>query len=109
METTLAGNGLSDAVRVAQRDFFQCEADHYGDDPGLVIINPPYGIRIGSAKQADDLFNRICRHLNQRFRGWTVALIAPRPSLASGLPFPARRLPLLHGGLRLTLILGTIK
>ena len=65
----IVGNGLSDAVRVAQKDFFQCEADQYGGGPGLVTINPPYGIRIGSAKQADDLFNGICRHLAQRIQG----------------------------------------
>ena len=105
----IAGNGLSDAVRVAQKDVFQCEADQYGGGPGLVAINPPYGIRIGSAKQADDLFNGICRHLAHRFNGWKIALIAPRRALARQLPFPARWLPLFHGGLKLTLILGTIK
>jgi putative N6-adenine-specific DNA methylase len=104
-----AANGLSDAISVAQRDFFQCGADQYGGPPGLVAINPPYGIRIGSAKKADELFRMIVRHLAQRFKGWTVALIAPRPELAHGLPFPARRMPLFHGGLKLTLVLGGIK
>ncbi len=105
----IAANGLADAVRVAQKDVFQCTADQFGGGPGLVTINPPYGIRIGSGKQADDLFDRICQHLAQQFKGWSVALIAPRPELARRLPFPARRRPLLHGGLQLTLILGTIK
>jgi putative N6-adenine-specific DNA methylase len=105
----IAGNGLSDAVRVVQKDVFQCAADQFGGGPGLVAINPPYGIRISSAKKADELFRDIGRHLAQRFKGWTVALIAPRPELARSLPFPARRMPLLHGGLKLTLIVGTIK
>lgn len=105
----IVGNDLADAVSVVQKDFFQCEADHYGGGPGLVTINPPYGIRIGSAKQAGDLFDGICRHLADAFKGWGVALIAPHRDLARRLPFPARRLPLLHGGLRLTLIVGTIE
>ena len=104
----IKGRGLSDAVSVVQKDFFQCGADQYGDGTGLVVINPPYGIRIGSANKADELFRNIGRHLAQRFKGWTVALIAPRSELASGLPFPARRLPLHHGGLKLTLVLGKI-
>lgn len=104
----IAGNDLSDAVSVAQKDVFNCEADQYGGGPGLLTVNPPYGIRIGSAKQADDLFNGICRHIAHRFNGWKVALIAPKLALARQLPFPARRLPLFHGGLRLTLIVGTI-
>ncbi|MBC2711212.1 MAG: hypothetical protein HGJ94_09520 [Desulfosarcina sp.] len=105
----IGGNGLSDAVRVAQKDVFRCEAGQYGGGSGLVTINPPYGLRIGSAKQADNLFKEICRHLAHRFKGWNVALIAPRRDLTHQLPFPARRLPLFHGGLKLTLILGTIK
>ena len=106
---TIADNGLSDTVRVVPKDVFQCEAGQYGGGPGLVTINPPYGIRIGSARQADGLFNGICRHLAEAFKGWDVALIAPHRDLARRLPFPARRLPLLHGGLKLTLVLGTIK
>ncbi len=104
----VASNGLSDAVQVVQKDFFQTDADRYGGKPGLVIINPPYGIRIGSAKQADELFKQLGRHLTRRFRGWQVALIAPRPALARGLPFAAKQMPLLHGGLKLTLVLGRI-
>jgi putative N6-adenine-specific DNA methylase len=104
----IAANGLSDAVQVVQKDFFQSEAEQFGTFPGLVVINPPYGIRIGSAKQADALFKDLCRHLVKRFKGWQVALIAPRPALAHDLPFAVRRMPLLHGGLRLILVLGNI-
>jgi putative N6-adenine-specific DNA methylase len=105
----IAASGLSDAVRVAQKDVFQCEANQYKGGPGLVAINPPYGIRIGSTRQADDLFKDICRHLAYRFKDWKIALIAPRRELAAQLPFAARRLSLLHGGLKLTLVMGTIK
>ncbi|WP_319406770.1 hypothetical protein [uncultured Desulfosarcina sp.] len=105
----IAGNGLADAVQVGQRDFFQCEAGQYGGETGLVTINPPYGVRIGSVQQADDLFKGICRHLTTCFQGWKVALIAPRPALACRLPFPARQVAMLHGGLKLTLIVGTIR
>ena len=105
----ILGNGLSDAVKVAQKDVFQCEANQYGGGQGLVTINPPYGIRIGSANQAAILFNRICRHLVQRLNGWEVVLIASNRDLARQLPFAARRLPLFHGGLKLTLIVGTIQ
>jgi putative N6-adenine-specific DNA methylase len=104
----IAANGLSDAVRVVSRDLFRCTGEPFGHETGLIVINPPYGIRIGSIGQADDLFARIWRHLAQHFRGWTVALIAPRRELARQLPFAAKRFPLLHGGLKLTLLIGTI-
>ena len=105
----VAGHGLSDAIRVTQKDIFDGEASQYGKNPGLVTINPPYGVRIGSVRQADDLFMRIIRHLKEAFNGWDVALITPRPDLARNLPFSARLIPLFHGGLQLTLVLGTIK
>ena len=104
----ISDNGLSDAVKVTVKDFFDCEANQYENGPGLVVINPPYGIRIGSTNQAADLFLRICRHLNAAFKGWDVALIAPEKSLLQTVPFAFRQVPMRHGGLRLTLLLGTV-
>jgi putative N6-adenine-specific DNA methylase len=102
-------NHLSDAVRVDHQDFFASTSDAYGSNPGLVVINPPYGIRLGSGRQADALFTNICRHLVQAFRGWTVAIVTPRRVPMRQLPFPARRMALAHGGLRLNLIIGSIQ
>lgn len=106
---TIEENGLVDIVRVAQKDLFSCRASQYGGGRGLVAINPPYGIRLGSAKQANDLFMAICRHLAEQFRGWRVALVVPRRELLRQLPFSARQVPLFHGGLRLTVVVGTIQ
>lgn len=108
LTAAVTANGLSDAIRVAHQDIFQTTGEMFGNRPGLVVINPPYGIRIGSTGQADALFKDICRHLARRFRGWKVALIAPRRDLVRRLPFAADRFPLLHGGLRLALLIGTI-
>ena len=104
----VAANGLSDAVSVSPKDFFDCEADHYPGGPGLVTINPPYGIRLGAAGAAADLFRRICRHLNAAFKGWTVALIAPESGFLDAVPFPVRQRPLMHGGLKVTLCCGKV-
>jgi putative N6-adenine-specific DNA methylase len=105
----IGANGLSDAVAVAHKDLFVCEASQYGREPGLVVINPPYGVRIGSSGAANDLFLSICRHLKKEFCGWDAALIAPHRHLVRRCPFPARQLPLVHGGLKLTVLLGTIR
>jgi putative N6-adenine-specific DNA methylase len=108
LAAAVTANGLSDAIRVAQKDIFQSSGEMFGSRPGLVVINPPYGIRMGSSGQADLFFKDICRHLTRRFRGWKIALIAPRRDLVRRLPFAAERFPLLHGGLKLTLLIGTI-
>jgi putative N6-adenine-specific DNA methylase len=108
LAATIDRNGLADAVRVAHKDFFHSRAAHYGRTPGLVTINPPYGIRLSSQRQADDLFLAICRHLTAHFRGWRIALVTPNRELARHLPFPAKQMPLFHGGLKLSLVTGTI-
>ena len=104
----ISDNGLADAAVVTRKDFFDCDAGQYGADTGIVVINPPYGVRIGSSQQAAGLFRRICRHLKEAFRNWDVALIAPHPNLLRQLPFAAQQVPFSHGGLRLTLVLATM-
>lgn len=108
LRDAVAGSDLADAVRVSQQNFFDCRGDQYGDCPGWVVINPPYGIRLGSARRSADLFRAICAHLTRHFKGWHVALIAPRKELLRHLPFPAQQWPLLHGGLKLTLLIGLL-
>ena len=108
LSETISENGLSDAVVVSHDNFFDCQGDQYGGRPGLVTINPPYGIRIGSTARSTDLFARICSHLKEAFRGWGVALIAPRRDVLKTLPFAVRQIPLRHGGLQLTLLVATL-
>ena len=105
---TVVQNELNDAIAVEQKDFFHIRADDYGRAPGLVVINPPYGIRLGSQRQAGDMFTAICRHLKAYFSGWTVALVTPNRDLAHQVPFASRQRPLIHGGLKLALVIGRI-
>ena len=73
--------------------------------PGLVIVNPPYGERIGEATQLQSLYGTIGRTLMSRFVGWRVGLVTNDTSLAraTGLPFARETAPVSHGGLRVTL------
>jgi putative N6-adenine-specific DNA methylase len=73
--------------------------------PGLVIVNPPYGTRIGDPKALVPLYRALGQVLLTRFPGWRVGLITSEPTLAraTGLPFLAPAAPVPHGGLRVTL------
>jgi len=73
--------------------------------PGLVIVNPPYGTRIGDKKQLAALYRTLGQTLINGFPGWRVGLIASDASLAkaTGLPFAPTSAPVAHGGLRVTL------
>ena len=73
--------------------------------PGLVIVNPPYGTRLGDKKQLGPLYRALGQTLQARFAGWRVGLITTDATLAkaTGLPFAPPGPPVLHGGLRVSL------
>ena len=73
--------------------------------PGLVIVNPPYGARIGHKGPLLLLHRRLGDALKQKFAGWRVAIITADAELAraTGLPFEKPGAPVLHGGIRVTL------
>ncbi len=73
--------------------------------PGLVIVNPPYGDRVGEKARLKSLYRTLGQTLLTRFAGWRVGLVTDEASLAdaTGLPFALSAAPVLHGGLRVTL------
>ena len=73
--------------------------------PGLVILNPPYGTRIGEAKALAALYRALGQALMTRFAGWRVGMVANDARLAreTRLPFLPPGPPVPHGGLRVTL------
>jgi putative N6-adenine-specific DNA methylase len=72
---------------------------------GLVIVNPPYGARIGEKDKLGALYAALGQTLLQRFHGWRVAIVTSERSLAyqTGLPFKQPGPPINHGGLRVKL------
>jgi putative N6-adenine-specific DNA methylase len=72
---------------------------------GLVMVNPPYGTRLGERKELFPLYRALGRTLMTRFMGWRVGLVTSDDALAdaAGLPLRAAGVPVPHGGLRVTL------
>ena len=73
--------------------------------PGLVIVNPPFGDRIGDKSRLQALYRALGETLKARFAGWRVGLITNDGTLAraTGLPFKPTGAPVANGGLRVTL------
>lgn len=101
-------NHLSDIITVAQKNFFDFRPDELTDQRGLVVINPPYGIRLGSLEKSEALFMSICDQLCRAYRQWKVVLVAPDRKLIKKMPFTLEIRPLFHGGLKPALMFGTI-
>ena len=72
------------------------------DQPGLVIVNPPYGERIGNTKELNALYRSLGERLKSQFSGWRVGVVTSEQSLAkqTGLPFVHESESIHHGGLR---------
>ncbi len=118
LEKRLAAYEFSKTVKVTCIDFLEMTPkmlttvmDGTIDRPGgkrLVVLNPPYGRRLGSKANAATLYQQIKEKLSKDFKGWQFAVIGPHHFLKGKIPFPHQRFPLFHGGLSLTLLIGRI-
>ena len=109
LERCVQAHGLSDAVQVDSVDFFDLNPREFTDRTGLICINPPYGRRLGGRNESRKFFQAICKRLKQEYRGWKLVLFAPSRKLARTLAFQMKSYPILHGGLKLALLIGKIR
>ncbi len=101
--------GVTDDIRWEITDFLTFRPEVLDLAPGLVVLDPPYGVRMQKDTDLDGLYRRLGAHLREAFRGWQVAVAAPAPELARGLGFRRKRLwRLPHGGISLSVCLTTI-
>jgi len=98
--------GVLDRVALEVRELADA-APPPGAATGLLIANPPYGVRLGAVEPLGALYRSFGDVAKARFSGWKVALVTSDPSLAhaSGLAFSAE-IPLFSGGIRVRLYLA---
>jgi putative N6-adenine-specific DNA methylase len=101
--------GVADDIRWELADFLALQPGVLGLAPGLVVLDPPYGVRTEKGTDLPDLYRRLGRHLRESFPGWQVAVVSPSPELARGLGFRRQRLwHIPHGGLAICVCLATV-
>lgn len=76
-----------------------------GAAPGIVIINPPYGARIGNKGPLFGLHAAMGEVFRSRFQSWRVGIVTSEGGLAkaTGLRFAAPGPIVAHGGLKVRL------
>jgi putative N6-adenine-specific DNA methylase len=72
---------------------------------GLVILNPPYGARIGNRKLLFGLYGAIGAVMRERFTGWQFGMVTSDEGLAkaTGLTWSEVSRPVAFGGLTVKL------
>ncbi|MEO9685623.1 MAG: class I SAM-dependent RNA methyltransferase [Tateyamaria sp.] len=101
----------ANAKRAGVDDLVTFSVDNAGEatppngPPGIVIVNPPYGARIGDKKALYPVYGRLGQVLKERFAGWRIGIITSEGSLAKAtdLPFLPEGPSIAHGGLRIRL------
>ena len=73
--------------------------------PGVVIVNPPYGARIGNKGPLHGLHAAMGEVFRTRLTGWRVGIVTSEAGLAraTGLPFLPPGPIVAHGGLKVRL------
>ncbi|MEB3310868.1 MAG: class I SAM-dependent RNA methyltransferase [Snowella sp.] len=74
-------------------------------DQGIIICNPPYGVRIGEEQELGALYKLLGDIFKQRFKGWTAYVLTGNKELAKRIGLKAsRRFPVFNGSLPCTLL-----
>ncbi len=95
-------SGLEEHLYFQQKELSEVEppADH-----GIIICNPPYGIRLGEEEELGALYKLLGDIFKQRFKGWTAYVLTGNKELAKRVGLKAsRRFPVYNGPLPCTLL-----
>ena len=72
--------------------------------PGLVLCNPPYGVRLEQGEDLHALYRSLGDGFKRAFPGWTIAFISPDEHLAAATGLEVHsRARLVNGGLAVVL------
>ncbi|HKK04551.1 MAG TPA: bifunctional 23S rRNA (guanine(2069)-N(7))-methyltransferase RlmK/23S rRNA (guanine(2445)-N(2))-methyltransferase RlmL [Gammaproteobacteria bacterium] len=98
--------GLRGHVHIERRELTQVQPPPASANKGLVVVNPPYGERLGLAEQVSALYTELGAVLAERFAGWQAAVFVSdeAPVRRLGLQAHARH-PLYNGRIACTLSL----
>ena len=76
---------------------------------GLVVTNPPYGVRVGEAARLRDLYAKLGQVLRGKCPGWRVALLSANPRLEGEVRLPLEeRLRTRNGGIPVRLMVSRV-
>jgi putative N6-adenine-specific DNA methylase len=96
----VAGRNIANAGLAGQIHFFHSALKEFRPegDTGVVIINPPYGIRLGVDDDLRELYCQIGDVMKKQCRGWTGYVLTGNLELAKYIGLKASRRHVLFNG-----------
>jgi 23S rRNA (guanine2445-N2)-methyltransferase / 23S rRNA (guanine2069-N7)-methyltransferase len=91
--------GLEGKVRLLRRDIRE-NAPLFSKSalPGLVVVNPPYGDRLGGVEDLPALYALLGAHVKACYPGWRMALFSGAEELCYSLGLRAHKINRLYNG-----------
>ncbi len=89
------GAGLSGAVHLKQANMLEISAPA---ESGIMVMNPPYGVRLGEQRDLAELYPQIGNVLKQKFTGWNVYILSADMQLPKLIHLAASRRTVLFNG-----------
>lgn len=97
VRSNLAKAGLADAVQLKQVDVLEMSAPAAS---GVLVTNPPYGVRLGESDDLAEFYPRLGDVLKRQFPGWRVYFFSADTQLPKLIRLSAsKRTPLFNGPL----------
>ncbi|MCK5687310.1 RNA methyltransferase, partial [bacterium] len=110
LKQNLAEHDFCKTVNVSKQNFFDINPSILSPEKkGIVMLNPPYGKRIGQKQETGLLYKEIGEKLKSDFKGWRVGIIMPSRESKDLLKLKLELQPIFHGGLDIFAGIGKIR
>jgi len=87
--------GLEGAVSLKQANLLELSAPAAA---GLLVTNPPYGVRLGEKEELAKFYPELGHLLKQKFAGWTAYIFSGDPDLPKLIRLSATKRTVLYNG-----------
>jgi putative N6-adenine-specific DNA methylase len=96
--------GVQGDIRIDERPISAAE---FPEQPGWIVTNPPYGLRVGETAPLRDLYARLGRILREQANGYLLALLSADNKLEAQLGLDLREIfRTTNGGIPVHLVVG---
>ena len=89
--------GFTGAVHIERRYLADCRSEHV-EHAGLVVVNPPYGERLGEESELPGLYRELGNVLKRCYAGWRAAVFTGNPELGKVMGLRAHKMHVLYNG-----------
>jgi putative N6-adenine-specific DNA methylase len=111
-KANLQAAGLTDAVQLKQANALEISPP---TPSGIMVMNPPYGVRLGEQRDLAEFYPKLGDVLKQKFSGWNAYILSADMRLPKLIHLAAsKRTPLFNGKLECRLfeykmVAGTLR